>query len=128
MAIDCDAILRLAAEDISIADCEARFRNVIGRAYYASYHKATAFHSALPDQGIEPSEKVGVHRALSYALQNPTVSNTELRKKSRQIGYICRDLHGRRVDADYNIEKDIKKKDAEQSLEQARHIFELTTM
>lgn len=126
MAFKCDAILKLATDDITSADCEARFRNIVGRAYYASYHRACEFHAALPDQGMTPSEKVGSHRALSYSLENPTVSDSDLKKRSKQIGYLCRDLHSKRLDADYEIEKDVKKAFAEQSIEQARRIFELT--
>lgn len=126
MAVDCDAILKLATDDIESARCEARVRNVIGRAYYASFHRAGAFHDALPDQGVAPLSAVGMHRALSYSLENPTVTDAALRKKSIQVGYICRDLHSKRVDADYDIDREITKKTAEQAIEQAQRIFELT--
>lgn len=127
MAIVCDAILKLAADNIEAADCEVKFRSVIGRAYYASFHKATEFHCGLKDQGMLPAEKVGKHRQLSYALENPTVSDPAVRRRSIQVGYLCRDLHTKRVDADYNIGMDIKKRVAEQAVEQAKDIFRLTS-
>jgi len=126
MAVDCIAILKLATDDIQSADGEARVRNVIGRAYYAAYHRANLFHNALPDQGAAPLDKVGLHRALSFSLENPTVSDAALRKKSKQIGYMCRDLHSKRVDADYDIDRDITIKTAEQAVEQTKRLFDLT--
>lgn len=126
MAVDCNGILKLAIDGMVDADCETKFRNFIGRAYYASYHRAKEFHENLPDQGLHHTEQVGAHRRLSFALENPTVSDRDLHKKSKQLGYICRDLHAKRVDADYHIDIDIGKKMAEQAIAQAQFIFKLT--
>lgn len=126
MAVTCDAILELAEYDLNSAKCEARYRNIVGRAYYACFHRAKEFHLALPDQGLLPAERVGVHRELTYSLENPTVTDDSLKKKSKRIGYICRDLHAKRVDADYKVEMEIGRNTAEIAVKQAKMIFEIT--
>ncbi|NYT77314.1 hypothetical protein H0A71_09950 [Alcaligenaceae bacterium] len=64
-------------------------------------------------------------RPAGHALSTPTVSNSELKIKSRQIGYICRDLHAKRVLADYRLAESFAYQDAQQAMQQAKKIYEL---
>lgn len=67
----------------------------------------------------------GGHKQLWYALSNPTVVSADLKSKSRQIGYICKDLHIRRVKADYKLDETVDRADVETAMRQAKWLFEL---
>jgi len=124
MPVGCHDILADAERILEKAGTEVQFRNVIGRAYYACYHRATAFHLQLPSPG-QATDKGGVHKQLSDALANPTVKDADLARKSKQLGYMCRDLHFQRVGADYSLEGQVCRQHAEQALAQARRLFGL---
>lgn len=117
-------LLEFAVELSSTAKCEASYRNIVSKAYYAVYHKADNFHKALPTPGTNARE-AGVHSTLAERLCSPTVSCAELAKKSKIAGYICRDLHMKRVDADYKLDLSINRDDAEYSLNTAERFFSL---
>lgn len=125
MPVSCQEILDLA--NIYYADCdtECKRRGVVGRSYYAAYHKADAFHKSLPQPGT-PASGGGMHKQLWSALSNPTVADANLKFKSKQIGYICKDLHAKRVIADYELNETVGSEDVEQAMLQAKRIFELT--
>src|SRR3546814_2120715 len=99
MPISCQDILELAEAYVSNCEYECKRRNVIGRAYYAVYHRADLFHRSLPQPGLAAPDG-GKHKQLWYALTNPTVTDNKIKMTSRKIGYHCKDLHAKRVDAD----------------------------
>lgn|SRR5690606_19134970 len=103
-------------------ELECERRSVIGRAYYAVFHCASEFHDSLPAPGIFP-QNGGVHAQLSHALANPTVGDVGLRQMSKRLGYICRDLHAKRVVADYHLDAEVSKTDLDYVLSMAESVF-----
>jgi len=124
MAVSCDDLFELATQLAAAEKSESDRRAAVSRAYYAVYHCAIRFHERLPSQGLPPS-RGGTHVQLSHALSNPTVRDKELRTMSRRIGYLCQDLHGKRVIADYRLHENVSSQDVEQAIAQARQVFKL---
>lgn len=123
MSIKSIDLLNLAENLLDGSSCEPSYRNAISCAYYAVYHKAKEFHDALISPGALGCEG-GVHAQLASRLMNPTISDSELSKKSKIAGYICKDMHGRRVDADYELSRDITHDHVLYSVNSAKNLFE----
>lgn len=126
MPVSESELLAFAVSQTSSASDEIAFRNAISRSYYAAYHRVNAFHEGLPVKGAVMKEG-GMHMQLTESLINPMLSCGEMRKKSKMVGYMCRDLHSKRVNADYNLSLSLGEKDAEQSLSQAQRLFEVVS-
>lgn len=125
MAVTSEDILFLAQRQLEGVDCEAGYRNLVGRAYYAAYHKAFGFHENLPSKGRDPDRKTGSHAELRIKLSRPTVGDKDLANKSRRLARLCRDLHVKRCKADYELDERFNDIDAEQALYQAQDLFKL---
>lgn len=125
MAVTSEDILCLAQRQLEIEGCEAGYRNLVSRAYYAVYHKALSFHEGLPSKGRDPDRKTGSHAELRIKLSRPTVSDKDLAYKSRRLGRLCRDMHVKRCKADYELDGMFNVVDAEQALYQAQDLFNL---
>lgn len=123
MSVEDYELLELAKQIESEAKGEAAYRNSVSRSYYAIYHKASNFHDALPSKG-EEGKRGGVHARFISRLNNPTVICEITIKKSKMAGYVCQDMRTRRVDADYKLDKNIKKGEAEYGILVASDFFE----
>src|SRR3546814_9449243 len=99
---------------------------MIGRAYYAVYHRADLFHRSLPQPGLAAPDG-GKHKQLWYALTNPTVNDNKIKMTSRKIGYLCKDLHAKRVDADYLLHESVDFDDVTQARSE-EHTSELQSL
>src|SRR3546814_7463407 len=82
----------VCSSDRSNCESECKRRNVIGRAYYAVYHRADLFHRSLPQPGLAAPDG-GKHKQLWYALTNPTVNDNKIKMTSRKIGYLRSEEH-----------------------------------
>src|SRR3546814_13399401 len=106
MPISCQDILELAEAYVSNCESECKRRNVIGRAYYAVYHRADLFHRSLPQPGLAAPDG-GKHKQLWYALTNPTVNDNKIKMTSRKIGYLCKDLQIGRASCRERVWQDV---------------------
>ena len=105
-------VLVCAQKIMDVQNDEAGHRAVISRAYYAAYHAARIFYESLGTP-IPAGGAGGVHAQLVSLLLSPPVPSTDPRHlRSRQIGYILRDLHRSRITADYQISELVEIADA----------------
>lgn len=120
MPVDSPALIASAKLANQSATCEADWRGVCARAYYAIYKDGEAFHHALPMPGsLHHHSKGGLHINLIQQLQNPTISKDDpLYKKSKVIGYLMNSLHAMRVKADYHRDATVTHQDCANSLAQ----------
>jgi len=120
MPVDSKALIASAKLANETATCEADWRGVCARAYYAIYKDAEVFHNALPMPGaLLGASKGGMHINLIQQLQNPTIDKTDpLYKKSKVIGYLMNSLHAMRVKADYHRDATVTNRDCANSLAQ----------
>lgn len=95
-------------------DDEIGYRNAVGRSYYGVFHEIC---SKLEHCYVLTSHE-GVRKYLMSAAssKNEPFDKTELRK----IGAVLHTLHVQRKWADYTLERDMDKADAESSLNMAK--------
>lgn len=105
------------------ATSEVANRTAIGRAYYAAYHAAGAWHEALLSPGICARKNVGIHEVLVQCLTNPTVSDRSVAMNSRALGYMLRAQKAVRHTADYDIGCSIDASVAETAVCNAQEIL-----
>jgi hypothetical protein len=129
MPVDSQALIESAKLAHQNASCEADWRGVCARAYYAIYQDGDAFHKSLPKPGsLRPDSRGGTHENLAQQLQNPTISKTDpLYGKSRKVGYLMASLHSTRVKADYYRDKSLSKQECETSMAQLAEVNVLLT-
>jgi len=126
MTVSPSDLLSLAKDLNARATKEVEFRNVVGRAYYAAYHKARAFHDTLPVAGRTPSKPTGVHEELAFRLSWPKVPETDPRFiQSRDLGKALRWLHSKRVKADYFLDDPVSPDEARDVLNRAEGVLAL---
>lgn len=127
MAVGCEEILAYAENSLPSVQCEVGARTVIGRAYYACYHRVGQFHQSLDSQGEEcpavDKRHPGMHAKLIYALQHPTVADAQKAGASRHLGRLAKSLYDKRKVADYKIEATVEKRVAAQVVGEARRLF-----
>jgi hypothetical protein len=102
----------------NIAKCEADWRGVCARAYYAIYQDGKAFHDALPSPGrVTANGRGGKHADLIEQLSNPTIprSNPNF-LKSMMIGSSMETIYGNRIKSDYHRSETIDKTTAANSV------------
>lgn len=93
---------------------ETAYRDAVGRSYYGTYHRCAPLADDLPSAG----ERGGVHEQLVSRLIE---SNN---RKLKSIGYMMRQLHQMRVDADYRLDLTVTERHAQEALKQAERLFE----
>lgn len=126
MSVSPNELLSLADAVLNGATTEAEWRNAVGRAYYAVYHAAKAFHESLPAPGKIPSSPTGVHEELAFRLSWPKIPESDARfTKSRDLGRKLRWLSMKRVLADYHLSSSFTRDDAIEVLERAREAIAL---
>lgn len=107
MSVSPRDLLREAREIAEREDSEAARRSAISKAFYAAFHGARQFHSALPFLG-RSKPNVGEHENLIHQLRNPDSRlDAPLAQKSIIIGDLLLKLRPLRVTADYEIEVDV---------------------
>ncbi|WP_296228609.1 hypothetical protein [Ralstonia sp. UBA689] len=108
------------------AACEAEWRGVCARAYYAIFDDIKTFHCSLPSPGNAPGHLTGMHEVLHGQLQNPGVKSEDPRHVlSRKIGIIAKNMHLNRIKADYKRDETMTLQDANTSVQQANTILGL---
>jgi len=117
-------ILQLAVTKSGNCSTEAEIRCVVGRAYYAAYHHANAFHLSLPSFGIIPDYPCGMHETLIQQLLKPTIKRAEPAfNNSLSIGYILKGLKHLRNKADYHLDQSVIPNDAQSAIHEAEKIL-----
>ncbi len=107
--------------DSELAPNEARYRTVIGRVYYATYHQVTQWLIAYDDEFVLTGG--GMHEKIAECC-------TRLAKKTgiRQflsLAFKYKHLVELRVLADYKIETQCTKEDMQQAIIEAEKIINL---
>ncbi len=129
MAVSVEELLEYANCRAHDAGCEVEVgaRMVVGRAYYASYHRAKLFHNSLSCPGFRPEDKgekaKGVHRTLIFRLNNPRVADSQAQQRSRHVARLLNTICKLRQDADYELEKHIGKVHAHQAVAESNRLF-----
>ena len=113
MPVSPDQLFDLA-ESLEHEDSEVQLRNSSGRAYYAACHRCLSIGKQL---GLQ-FEESGVHRNLIDTL----TMNSNMKLKS--IGYLLDQCRRLRVKADYDIELEYGKKEAQSAIEFFRKILD----
>ena len=127
MSVSPNELLSLADAVLRDATTEAEWRNAVGRAYYAVFHAAIAFHDSLPSPGRTPPKQTGVHEGLAFRLSWPTMHPDHPKyPTSRALGRSLRWLSKKRVEADYYLKLSFSEADALEVLERAREAIDLT--
>jgi hypothetical protein len=121
MSVVASDLLAAAQKACIHADCEADWRGVLSRSYYAIYQDGLAFHNSLPVPGsLNPVSTGGIHEDLIEFLKNPGVPKASAEySRSRRVGIIMAALHTSRVKADYKRDILIPSEDAANSLANA---------
>jgi uncharacterized protein (UPF0332 family) len=101
----------LELDEVSIQDDNAYVRTSISRAYYS------VFCIARNIKGMKYAKDFNLHAAV---IDEFLWSTTLEKKTERRIGQFLQGLKRLRVIADYHEEKDLRKKDAETAIAQAR--------
>lgn len=126
MSVSQSDLLSLAKEIAARAKTEVEFRAAISRAYYAAFHCARSFQSALPSIGRQPPKPTGVHDELAFRLSWPTIPDSDPRfQKSRDIGRSLRWLHDKRIKADYELSMNMEAPDALEVINRAEKLIAL---
>lgn len=97
-------LLTLATE-LQAAGTETSDRSSISRAYYALYHRALAWESALPDVGSAGGGAGGSHQQLINRLSQPgTLCPEPQRTAAKKLAAFLRIERDLRHRADYELE------------------------
>lgn len=126
MSVSANELIPVVARIHASSTCEADWRCVCSRAYYAVYQDVVAFHDSLPSPGVAPSPTRGKHESLVERLTNPTIRLSDpLHMTSRRVGHITETLRQRRVTADYLRDDTIRKVDADICVARANEILDI---
>jgi hypothetical protein len=96
---------------------EIDWRGAASRAYYAAYHISKAASSLCPDNSHFAIEG-GTHAKLIDRFESWHHPDPEVRKKSKRIAYILRDMKKTREHADYDIVRTLLKAESETKIKQ----------
>lgn len=104
-----------SAKDLLESKNEVNHRNATSRAYYAVYHRAKELSKIL---NSIPRGTMGAHQYVSETF----IKSTD--RELKGVGYMLRQCHARRVDADYEIEDIHEKRDTETQILEIQKIFD----
>ena len=108
------------------ASCEADWRAACSRSYYAVFGASKTFHETLPSPGsLGATPSVGMHGSVISQLSNPTVSSSDIRLKSKKIGYILKSMYEKRIRSDYKLDQDVSLEDAMNALAECEQLSNL---
>jgi uncharacterized protein (UPF0332 family) len=115
MSITPSALLHYANLISASNNDELTKRNVLSRAYYASYHRACEF---VPP--VRTDKKIGMHQKYINQLMANKNGTTE-----RKLGEKLKSMYSRRITADYHLWDSIKIDAVPVQLSSAKALFEL---
>lgn len=120
-------LLALAKRLLDGAANDVEYRNVVGRAYYAAFHAAKAFHASLPSPGRLISKAGGEHENLIQMLERPGEGvSYGAQIASKEIAAQMRMAKALREIADYKMDKPVTVQDAEDAIGLAEEILRTT--
>ena len=102
-----------AANEMAKGSQEVDFRNAASRAYYAAYHRCRPIAKR---NGLRSSDR-GVHSDVINTLLTTT------KPRLKQLAQLLTRCKGLRAKADYNIDEDFRRSEAQASTRQAQKIF-----
>lgn len=118
-------LLAAAQRIFDSGTCEADWRAVCSRSYYAVYHDIQAFADSLA-QAAYPGNATGgkgMHHQLYVGLQHPTVPKGDPRNRlSFKLGLMAQGMHSARMKADYEPTQAIDQIEAQTNLTTAHNI------
>jgi len=108
------------------AACEADWRGVCSRAYYAIYDDCKSLHVGFSTPGrLTPESGGGMHADLIDQLLHPTLPRTSPDFfKSIAIGHMMKSMYASRIKADYKRDSAVEKPTADMSIKFAQEILE----
>ena len=122
MAVTPQELLRYA-ESLLQESGELRLRNAAGRAFYAAYHSCLPLYGRL-DSGPETRE--GTHQRIIRLFSEYHGPDESISRRIRALGVMYRQVRDLRSKADYEIESDFTKGEAETVLRTVKSIVERT--
>lgn len=102
-----------AAQELAEGSREVDFRNAASRAYYAAYHRCRPIAKR---NGLRSSGR-GVHSDVIDALRTAT------KPQLKQLAQLLTRCRGLRAKADYNIDEDFRRSEAQTGTRQAQRVF-----
>lgn len=125
MTVSSQDLINSIHKNHSNSVCEADWRGICSRSYYAIYEDGKMFHQTLPSVGIlKPNSPGGLHQDLIERLNNPGLSKTDPRYiQSKKIGALMETLHAKRIKSDYKRLSSVSKQDAEDSIAQSNTVY-----
>lgn len=130
MSVTCSDLLFAAEQACLNASCEADWRGVCSRSYYAVFHDGKAFAESLEQDGYPghapAGTKPGMHHQLYTRLQHPTMPKADPRNRlSFKLGLMLKNLHSQRIKADYEPQKDVDEVTSRNSFVTAQNVLSL---
>lgn len=127
MSVASADLLAAAQRIFSNGTCEADWRAVCSRGYYAIYHDLQAFADSLAQAAfpghIPAGMRGGMHHQLYTSLQNPTVPKSDPRNRlSFKLGVMAKSLHSARIKADYEPALSVDQVEAQTNLTAAANV------
>lgn len=125
MPVESSLFVEEAAEYLAAeSDSEIKFRCSISRAYYGLYHAGLEYADTISVPPV--SDTAGPsHRKLSAFFENNLESDKGLRLSHRRLGYVMKQLHEQRVNADYKLDQLVTREVAESHLVRCNSMIQL---
>ena len=122
MPVSCRDLLAQAKE--LPVSAEAHQRLLVGRAYYACYHRCLDWEQSLPQKGKAHRKTKGVHQQLIERLQRPHAScSLDQVKRSKWLAERLDILRELRACADYRLEEPLSDEQAGAHVKLAQTVF-----
>ena len=117
MAVTPNDLLRSAKASLgNDGTGEVDWRNATSRAYYAAFHRC---RSAAGAAGLSTAQTGSVHAGLVGELTAPLSPNS-----LKSLGYMLEQCRRRRNEADYDIDRDFERLDAEWVVKECQRIVD----
>ncbi|EJG0649806.1 TPA: HEPN domain-containing protein [Vibrio parahaemolyticus] len=123
MSVESTAFYEFAQRIMNDWKDEMTYRVCISKSYYCAYHSVKKQIQHLPSY-----VGVGVHQSLIEYLQSPSTSDVpckDIRRLYKRLSYILRAQRDSRVIADYHLNSEVSRKDAEDALNTTKSILKL---
>ncbi|EKZ96935.1 hypothetical protein SGO26_04885 [Cupriavidus metallidurans] len=128
MSVDAREMLHFAADIAGAAMGEVAYRSSISRSYYAAYHAAYAWHTALPVPGSAGSRRTGRHETLVNQLYQPGVKRSHFAYwQSIALARMLNRNRLLRVEADYYVDAVVERGKMMEALANSTAIVERCT-
>ncbi|WP_429103591.1 hypothetical protein [Aeromonas hydrophila] len=97
---------------------EIGYRNAVARSYYAIFHEASEIMVSLPNYAAH------AHDGLIQYLKKPAKDEPYDRTALRGLAAMLQQQKGKRVIADYSLNRDVSESDALESIKTAERFFQ----